>query len=141
MERLDLKRIRKEHKLTQQQLAKKLSYPQGFLSLVENGKKRAPENLVELIKKELKIEDIESYFYLSDDDPVKSREEILIENKIREESKAKEISLQSTISRLIGLLENKEEKLDVLEDILQRLEILEQKVSETHSLLKKTKRV
>ena len=61
MGRLDINRIRKEHQLTQKQLAQLTSYPQGFISQIENGKAKCPLAFIEKVRDVFSITDIENY--------------------------------------------------------------------------------
>lgn len=61
MGRLDINRIRKERQLTQKQLAQLTSYPQGFISQIENGKAKCPLAFIEKVRDVFSITDIENY--------------------------------------------------------------------------------
>jgi transcriptional regulator with XRE-family HTH domain len=63
MKRLDIKRIRKENKLTQMELAKLTGYPQGFISQMENGNESTPKAFITLVKERLNIGDISEYMF------------------------------------------------------------------------------
>lgn len=45
-QRFDLKRFRKDHKLTQKQICDALDYTQGFVSSMENGHDAIPEGFI-----------------------------------------------------------------------------------------------
>lgn len=57
----DLQRIRKEKKVTQSELAKMTSYPQGFISEIENGKASAPEAFINKVAEIFNIAEIKGY--------------------------------------------------------------------------------
>ena len=61
MERLDLKRLRKDAEITQSELANRIGYPQAFLSQIEHGKRPAPDKLIKIVVKELGISNINDY--------------------------------------------------------------------------------
>ena len=57
----DLQRIRKEKKVTQRELAEMTSYPQGFISEIENGKASAPEAFINKVAEIFNIAEIKGY--------------------------------------------------------------------------------
>ena len=57
MKYLDIKRIRREHHISQKELAERVGCTQSQLSLVENMKRYAPDELVKKIAEELSIAD------------------------------------------------------------------------------------
>ena len=61
MKYLDLKRIRREHHISQKELAERLGCTQSQLSLVENMVRYASDDLVKKVAEELSIEDIDKY--------------------------------------------------------------------------------
>ena len=73
MERLDLKRLRKDAEITQLELANRIGYPQAFLSQIEHGKRPAPDKLIKIVVKELGISNINDYIETVSD-PVPSQD-------------------------------------------------------------------
>ena len=61
MKYLDVKRIRREHHISQKELAERLGCTQSQLSLVENMKRYATDDLIKKIAEEFSIEDIDKY--------------------------------------------------------------------------------
>ena len=61
MKYLDIKRIRREHHISQKELAERVGCTQSQLSLVENMKRYAPDELVKKIAEELSIANIDKY--------------------------------------------------------------------------------
>lgn len=62
MSRLDLVRLRKSAGMSQRELAGQLQVRPSFLSAIENGRSRLPEEKLERIKEIFEIEDLEDYF-------------------------------------------------------------------------------
>lgn len=61
MKYLDLKRIRKERKISQTELAKQLDYPQAYVSQIENRKRYAPQAFVNRVVEVLQMDNIDEY--------------------------------------------------------------------------------
>ncbi len=61
MYRIDLVKLRKRAGLSQRELAEKLQVRASFLSAIENGKSRLPEEKLEKVKEIFEIDDIEDY--------------------------------------------------------------------------------
>ena len=88
----DLKRFRKEHKISQTELAKLLGVVQSFISQVESGKDPMPESLISKLKEIFSIEDISDYYKKGNEsedniptvveDNIPIEEEILTEENI-----------------------------------------------------------
>lgn len=117
MERLDLKRLRKDAEITQSELANRIGYPQAFLSQIEHGKRPAPDKLIKIVVKELGISNINDYIETVPD-PVPSQdlpklEPLSFDNIIKGEPNVE--SLQNTISQLVDLLVKSQQRIDNLE--------------------------
>lgn len=63
MSRIDIARLRKNEGLSQRKLAEMLEIRPSFLSAIENGRSRLPEDKVEKIKTLFGTEIIEEYMY------------------------------------------------------------------------------
>lgn len=61
MARLDLLRLRKAAGLSQRELAEKLGVQPSFLSAIENGRSRLPEEKIDRLKDILACDDLEDY--------------------------------------------------------------------------------
>ena len=61
MIRIDIAKLRKMAGLTQRELAEKIEIHQSFLSSIENGRSRLPENKLQKIKDVLGIDNIDDY--------------------------------------------------------------------------------
>ena len=68
MASIDLKRLRKDYKLTQSKLAELSGYKQGLVSLVENGKVAVPEAFLDRVSAALDIPNINKYVKLDPDE-------------------------------------------------------------------------
>lgn len=113
IKKLDLKRIRKERGLTQIQLAKRLGFPQSYVSYIESFRSSPSQEFQEALKKELKIEDLALY-EITDDDVDGMRTFL---SRIDEQ--------QNTINRLLDMLESRD----------ARIKELEQEVGLLHSII------
>lgn len=71
MQRIDLKRLRRDYGLKQADVANKSGYPQSFISQMENGVKAAPAGFIEKMK-EVYV-DIPVDMYVSNDANLKLR--------------------------------------------------------------------
>lgn len=107
---IDLQRIRKDHKITQQRLAVLTKYPQSFISQVENRRVSVPGAFLKVLMKVLDIQDLEPYYL-----PTPEEVEAQNMNKALED---KANGMQATINRLLGLLERQDERIRQLEDQL-----------------------
>lgn len=135
MQKLDLKRIRKEQKLTQVKLSEITGYPQGFISQMENGNESIPNAFITILADKLHIANIDEYFVDKDKELVKNdteEETRKITNlSIRKNAKWQNDSSYSIIQRLLTMIERKEEKIDNLEAEIRemRAKIIELKTS------------
>lgn len=66
MAKYDIKKLRQESKMRQQDLAKALGVSQGFLSSIENGKNLFPYDRIDLLQRAFPDKDIEKYELLDD---------------------------------------------------------------------------
>ena len=107
---IDLQRIRKDHKITQQRLAVLTKYPQSFISQVENRRVSVPGAFLKVLMKVLDIQDLEPYY-------LPTPEEVEAQN-INKALEDKAMGLQATINRLLDLIERQEQRIRELEDQL-----------------------
>lgn len=107
---IDLQRIRKDHKITQQRLAVLTKYPQSFISQVENRRVSVPGAFLKVLMKVLDIQDLEPYYL-----PTPEEVEAQNMNKALED---KAMGMQATINRLLDLIERQEKRIRELEDQL-----------------------
>ena len=91
----DLQRIRKEKNVTQRELAEMTSYPQGFISEIENGKASAPEAFINKVAEIFNIADIKGY--IKEEPNVSARKE---KNSKRSVEIAQEIVKHSKLAPL-----------------------------------------
>ena len=110
---LDLQRIRKEQKVTQQRLAELTQYPQSYISQIENGKALPPQQFLVKLQALFGIEDLEPYF-------IPTPEEQAVREAISEVD-ARISEQQSTINRLLDMLERRDERVRELEAENKRL--------------------
>lgn len=61
MKRIDLYRLRKSAGLSQKELADRLCVQPSFLSAIENGRSRFPDEKIERLKEIVAIDDLEDY--------------------------------------------------------------------------------
>lgn len=107
---IDLQRIRKDHKITQQRLAVLTKYPQSFISQVENRRVNVPGAFLKVLMQVLDIQDLEPYYL-----PTPEEVEAQNMNKALED---KANGMQATINRLLDLIERQEKRIRELEDQL-----------------------
>lgn len=107
---IDLQRIRKDHKITQQRLAVLTKYPQSFISQVENRRVNVPGAFLKVLMQVLDIQDLEPYYL-----PTPEEVEAQNMNKALED---KAMGMQATINRLLDLIERQEKRIHQLEDQL-----------------------
>ncbi|MBR6490520.1 MAG: helix-turn-helix transcriptional regulator [Muribaculaceae bacterium] len=107
---IDLQRIRKDHKITQQRLAVLTKYPQSFISQVENRRVNVPGAFLKVLMQVLDIQDLEPYYL-----PTPEEVEAQNMNKALED---KAMGMQATINRLLDLIERQEKRIRELEDQL-----------------------
>ena len=111
---LDLQRIRKDYKITQQNIAGLVDYPQSFISQIENRRVSAPERFQKKLMKVLGIKDLEPYFFPSSEDQAAGAVSKLVSEKVDEQL--------STVNRLLGMLEQRDERIRELESMNMRLQ-------------------
>ncbi len=116
---LDLQRIRKDYKVTQQRLAELTKYPQSFISQIENARVPAPEAFLKALQQVLGIPDIEPYFIPTPEEKAVHDAQNEVDARISEQ--------QTTINRLLDMLDRRDE----------RIRELEAEVSRCHSILLK----
>ena len=114
---LDLQRIRKDYKVTQQRLAELTKYPQSFISQIENARVPTPEAFISALQNVLGITDIEPYFIPTTEEKAVIEAHNEVEERISEQ--------QSTINRLLDIIERRDE----------RIKELEAEISRCHSIL------
>ncbi len=118
MEQVDLKRFRADKKLTQVDLADLFGCNQNFISDIENGKKPMPVDKLEILKE--KYGDITAYI-TEKDNPMMAEGN----NIIQQSGKGNNITQQqadgNTVNRFISLLEKKDEQIDRLLTIIEKL--------------------
>ena len=120
---LDLQRVRKDYNVTQQRLAELTKYPQSFISQIENARVPVPEAFITALVNVLGIPDIEPYLIPT------AEEKAVLEAQSEAESRASE--QQTTINRLLDMLERRDERIKSLEDELKRChELLLKKVEQ-----------
>ena len=122
MRRLDLAKIRREQNVTQKRLAEITTYPQGFISQIENGKAKAPIAFVQKLQEILGIDDIEPYL-IEDNSKEQSAEEAVIEALMTSPPQPSNPSNEAQITlNFLALLQKKEEKIEELEKRIAELE-------------------
>lgn len=104
---LDVKQLRIDLGITQLELSKKLNTPQGYLSQVENGKRKPSKELIEKLKSLLgKRKKIDKYWV--DKQPQKP-----VVNQLN--SDANSAQQLSAIEKLISLLDKSQARVEALE--------------------------
>ena len=111
---LDLQRLRKDYKITQQNLAGLVEYPQSFISQIENRRVNAPERFQKKLMKVLGIKDLEPYFFPFSEDQTAESVSKFVSEKVDEQL--------STVNRLLGMLEQRDERIRDLEAMNMRLQ-------------------
>lgn len=117
MQQIDLKKLRTDKKITQAYLGELFGCNQNFISDIENGKKTLPPDKFEILKE--KFGDISAYITNKD-------QAMLAEgnNIIQQSGKGNNITQQAdgnTVNRFISLLEKKDEQIDRLLTIIEKL--------------------
>ena len=107
---IDLQRIRKDHKVTQQRLAALTKYPQSFISQIENRRVSAPVAFQKVLMEVLNISSLEPYFLPT---PVEEKDTIRPDG-LKDQ--------QSTIARLLDIIDRRDERIRELETDLRRLQ-------------------
>jgi len=110
---IDLQRIRKEHRITQQRLAELTKYPQSFISQIENRRVSAPAAFQRVLMKVLDLTTLDPYYL-----PTPSDEKAQIESNVRSEGLKDQ---QSTINRLLDIIDRRDERIRELEIEVKRL--------------------
>ena len=110
---LDVKQLRTDLGITQLELSKKLNTPQGYLSQVENGKRKPSKELIEKLKSLLgKRKKIDKY--LVDKQPQKP-----VANQLNLDKNS--LQQLSAIEKLISLLDKSQARVEALEVENQKL--------------------
>lgn len=135
MDRLDIKRIRTENKLTQVKLAELTGYPQGFISQMENGNESIPASFVAMLAEKLNITDINAYMY-NDDTDTDSRHKML-NSCYGKNAKWQSGSSDLTVQRLLDLIDKIDAKVDKKEAEIQKLR---QHISELEAQIRELKK-
>ena len=101
---LDVKQLRTDLGITQLELSKKLNTPQGYLSQVENGKRKPSKDMIEKIKLLLgNKESIDKYW-------ISNNPQKLICNKSDLNSDTNHVMQQTAIDKLVSLLDKSQTK-------------------------------
>lgn len=99
--KLDLRKLRQAHNVTQQRLAEITDYPQSFISQMECGKVNVPDQFMKKLEEVLGIKDFEPY--------------LIGDNQMLPETMAEEISEdKKTIARLLSMIERRDEQISQL---------------------------
>lgn len=117
MQQIDLKKLRADKKITQAYLGELFGCNQNFISDIENGKKTLPPDKFEILKD--KYGDISAYI-------TDKNQSMLADgnNIIQQSGKGNNITQQAdgnTVNRFISLLEKKDEQIDRLLTIIEKL--------------------
>ena len=124
MSRLDINRIRKERQLTQKQLAQLTSYPQGFISQIENGKAKCPLAFIEKVRDIFGITDIENYIIDEQPEPDGADKDNKAEEQVATSAPVQEASADSMATQspdqfitmsFLTMLQRKEKRIEELE--------------------------
>lgn len=105
---IDLQRLRRDHKITQQRLALLTKYPQSYISQIENGRVDANDRFLTTLAEVLGIKDLEPYFSPSPE-----------EKSMQQANNPSD--LQGTINRLLDMLDRRDERIRELETENKRL--------------------
>ena len=105
---IDLQRLRRDHKITQQRLALLTKYPQSYISQIENGRVDANDRFLTTLAEVLGIKDLEPYFSQSPE-----------EKSMQQANNPSD--LQGTINRLLDMLDRRDERIRELETENKRL--------------------
>ena len=110
---LDVKQLRSDLGITQLELSKKLNTPQGYLSQVENGKRKPSKELIEKLKSLIgKRKKIDKYW-------VAKQPQKPVDNQLNSDtSSAQQLS---AIEKLISLLDKSQARVEALEVENQKL--------------------
>lgn len=104
---LDVKQLRTDLGITQLELSKKLDTPQGYLSQVENGKRKPSKELIEKFKSLLgKRKKIDKYWV------TKQPQKPIVNQLNSDTNSAQQLS---AIEKLISLLDRSQARVEALE--------------------------
>ena len=117
MASIDLKRLRKDYKLTQSKLAELSGYKQGLVSLVENGKVAVPEAFLDRVSAALDIPNINKYVKLDPDELL----EKVGSAQFPETAPARTDDFK-IVDRLLTIIEKQNDKIEKLEARIEELE-------------------
>lgn len=110
---LDVKQLRTDLGITQLELSKKLDTPQGYLSQVENGKRKPSKELIEKLKSLLgKRKKIDKYW-------VAKQPKKAVVNQLNSDTNSTQ--QLSAIEKLISLLDRSQARVEALELENQKL--------------------
>ena len=110
---LDVKQLRTDLGITQLELSKKLNTPQGYLSQVENGKRKPSKELIEKLKSLLgKRKKIDKYWV------AKQPKKPVVNQLNSDTNSAQQLS---AIEKLISLLDRCQARVEALEVENQKL--------------------
>jgi len=110
---LDVKQLRTDLGITQLELSKKLNTPQGYLSQVENGKRKPSKELIEKLKSLLgKRKKIDKYW-------IAKQPQKLVSNQLNSDTNSAQ--QLSAIEKLISLLDKSQARVEALEIENQKL--------------------
>lgn len=110
---LDVKQLRTDLGITQLELSKKLDTPQGYLSQVENGKRKPSKELIEKLKSLLgKRKKIDKYWV------AKQPQKPIVNQLNSDTNSAQQLS---AIEKLISLLDRSQARVEALEVENQKL--------------------
>ena len=110
---LDVKQLRTDLGITQLELSKKLNTPQGYLSQVENGKRKPSKELIEKLKSLLgKRKKIDKYW-------VAKQPQKPVGNQLNSDTNSAQ--QLSAIEKLISLLDKSQARVEALELENQKL--------------------
>lgn len=112
MNKLDLRRIRKDFGLTQRGLSQLTGYPQSYLSYVERGRADASKTFRERLTAALKIKDLDKYI-IKEEPP---------QQTVQQPPQQPEADLSIvTINKLLNMIEDRDRRIKELEDEIKAL--------------------
>lgn len=98
--KLDLRKLRQAHNVTQQRLAELTDYPQSFISQMECGRVNVPDQFLKKLEEVLGIKDFEPFLVDDVHIPESVTEEIAEDKR--------------TIARLLDMIERRDEQISHL---------------------------
>lgn len=108
LRKLDLRKLRNDHNVTQIRLAELTSYPQSFISQIETGKVSVPDSFMKKLEEVLGIKDFEPYLVGElPENPGALSEEVNEDKR--------------TIARLLDIIERRDEQIKILTEENSRL--------------------